>query len=315
MSTETLHHTVLLDEAIDALLASRDESNGPGVFVDGTFGRGGHSRGILARLPANARLIAFDRDPEAIEVAAAMQAEDRRLEPKHSAFGDMSSVLGEMGLVGRVDGILLDLGVSSPQLDDAGRGFSFMRDGPLDMRMDTTQGLSAAQWINSASETEIADVLYHYGEERHSRRMARRIVTERTITPILRTGVLAEMIKDANPSWERDKHPATRAFQGIRLFINRELEQLELALDQALDILRPGGLFVVISFHSLEDRITKRFIAKHARGDEFPRGLPVAQSQLNPKVRPIGKAIKPSKAEIDRNPRARSAVMRVAAKL
>ena len=176
MSTETLHHTVLLDEAIDALLASSDESNEPGVFVDGTFGRGGHSRGILARLPANARLIAFDRDPEAIEVAAAMQVEDRRLEPKHSAFGDMSSVLGEMGLVGRVDGILLDLGVSSPQLDDAGRGFSFMRDGPLDMRMDTTQGLSAAQWINSASETEIADVLYHYGEERHSRRMARRIV-------------------------------------------------------------------------------------------------------------------------------------------
>lgn len=315
MSTETLHHTVLLDEAIDALLASSGESNEPGVFVDGTFGRGGHSQGILARLPANARLIAFDRDPEAIEVAAAMQVEDRRLEPKHSAFGDMSSVLGEMGLVGRVDGILLDLGVSSPQLDDAGRGFSFMRDGPLDMRMDTTQGLSAAQWINSASETEIADVLYHYGEERHSRRMARRIVTERAITPILRTGVLAEMIKEANPSWERDKHPATRAFQGIRLFINRELEQLELALDQALDILRPGGLFVVISFHSLEDRITKRFIAKHARGDEFPRGLPVAQSQLNPKVRPIGKAIKPSKAEIDRNPRARSAVMRVAAKL
>jgi len=315
MSTETLHHTVLLDEAIDALLASRSGSNEPGLFIDGTFGRGGHSRGILARLPANARLIAFDRDPEAIKAATAMQLDDSRLEPKHSAFGDMSLVLGDMGLVGRVDGILLDLGVSSPQLDDAGRGFSFMRDGPLDMRMDTTQGISAAQWINSASETEIADVLYHYGEERHSRRMARRIVAERAIAPILRTGVLAEMIKEANPSWERDKHPATRAFQGIRLFINRELEQLELALDQALDILRPGGLLVVISFHSLEDRITKRFIAKHARGDEFPRGLPVAQSQLNPKVRPIGKAIKPSRNEIDRNPRARSAVMRVAAKL
>lgn len=315
MSTESLHHTVLLNEAVDALLAQSDERDEPQIYIDGTFGRGGHSRAILKKLPANARLIAFDRDPEAIAVANALQAEDERLEPKHSAFGEMSAVLGDMGLMGRVDGLLLDLGVSSPQLDDAERGFSFMRDGPLDMRMDTTQGISAAQWINSASETEIADVLYHYGEERHSRRMARRVVAERTISPILRTGVLAEMIKEANPSWERDKHPATRAFQGIRLFINRELEQLELALDQALEILRPGGLFVVISFHSLEDRIAKRFIAKHARGDDFPRGLPVAQSQLNPKVKPQSKAIKPSRDEIDRNPRARSAVMRVAAKL
>ena len=315
MPTESLHHTVLLNEAVDALLAQSDERDEPQIYIDGTFGRGGHSKAILKKLPTNARLIAFDRDPEAIAVANALQAEDERLEPKHSAFGEMSAVLGDMGLMGRVDGLLLDLGVSSPQLDDAERGFSFMRDGPLDMRMDTTQGISAAQWINSASETEIADVLYHYGEERHSRRMARRVVAERTISPILRTGVLAEMIKEANPSWERDKHPATRAFQGIRLFINRELEQLELALDQALEILRPGGLFVVISFHSLEDRIAKRFIAKHARGDDFPRGLPVAQSQLNPKVKPQSKAIKPSRDEIDRNPRARSAVMRVAAKL
>ena len=315
MSTESLHHTVLLNEAVDALLAQSDERDEPQIYIDGTFGRGGHSKAILKKLPANARLIAFDRDPEAIAVANALQAEDERLEPKHSAFGEMSAVLGDMELMGRVDGILLDLGVSSPQLDDAERGFSFMRDGPLDMRMDTTQGISAAQWINSASETEIADVLYHYGEERHSRRMARCVVAERAISPILRTGVLAEMIKEANPSWERDKHPATRAFQGIRLFINRELEQLELALDQALEILRPGGLFVVISFHSLEDRIAKRFIAKHARGDDFPRGLPVAQSQLSPKVKPQSKAIKPSRDEIDRNPRARSAVMRVAAKL
>ena len=315
MSTESLHHTVLLNEAVDALLAQSDERDEPQIYIDGTFGRGGHSIAILKKLPTNARLIAFDRDPEAIAVANTLHTEDERLEPKHSAFGEMSAVLGDMGLMGRVDGILLDLGVSSPQLDDAERGFSFMRDGPLDMRMDTTQGISAAQWINSASETEIADVLYHYGEERHSRRMARRVVAERAISPILRTGVLAEMIKEANPSWERDKHPATRAFQGIRLFINRELEQLELALDQALEILRPGGLFVVISFHSLEDRIAKRFIAKHARGDDFPRGLPVAQSQLNPKVKPQSKAIKPSRDEIDRNPRARSAVMRVAAKL
>ena len=315
MSTESLHHTVLLNEAVDALLAQSDERDEPQIYIDGTFGRGGHSKAILKKLPANARLIAFDRDTEAIAVANALQTQDERLEPKHSAFGEMSAVLRDIGLMGRVDGLLLDLGVSSPQLDDAERGFSFMRDGPLDMRMDTTQGISAAQWINSASETEIADVLYHYGEERHSRRMARRVVAERAIAPILRTGVLAEMIKEANPSWERDKHPATRAFQGIRLFINRELEQLELVLDQALEILRPGGLFVVISFHSLEDRIAKRFIAKHARGDDFPRGLPVAQSQLNPKVKPQSKAIKPSRDEIDRNPRARSAVMRVAAKL
>jgi len=201
MSTESLHHTVLLNEAVDALLAQSDERDEPQIYIDGTFGRGGHSRAILKKLPANARLIAFDRDPEAIAVANALQTEDERLEPKHSAFGEMSAVLGDMGLMGRVDGLLLDLGVSSPQLDDAERGFSFMRDGPLDMRMDTTQGISAAQWINSASETEIADVLYHYGEERHSRRMARRVVAERAISPILRTGVLAEMIKEANPSW------------------------------------------------------------------------------------------------------------------
>jgi 16S rRNA (cytosine1402-N4)-methyltransferase len=316
MASESLHQTVLLHEAVEALLADGQDSAGEGsVYVDATFGRGGHSRALLAAAPSDATLIAFDRDPEAIAVALQMQQEDARLLPQHSAFAQLASVLDGLGMIGKVDGILLDLGVSSPQLDDAERGFSFMRDGPLDMRMDTTSGTSAAQWINSASETEIADVLYRYGEERHSRRMARRIVAERTLSPITRTGPLAEMIKEANPSWERDKHPATRAFQGIRLFINGELEQLEAGLDQALEVLRPGGRLVVISFHSLEDRIAKRFIAKHAKGDDFPRGLPVAQSQLNPRLTPKGKAQKPNRSEIESNPRARSAVMRVAVKL
>ncbi len=315
MAGESAHLTVLLQEAVEALISSEEVAvNRPQIFVDGTFGRGGHSQALLAALPGSARLIAFDRDPEAIATARAMQASDSRLEPQHSAFGELETVVSALGLSGQIDGILLDLGVSSPQLDDAERGFSFMRDGPLDMRMDTTSGISAAEWINTASETEIADVLYRYGEERHSRRMARRIVAERALKPITRTGELAEMVKEANPAWERDKHPATRAFQGIRLFINGELEQLESVLDQALTVLRPGGRLVVISFHSLEDRIAKRFIAKHAKGDDFPRGLPVAQSQLNPLLNPIGKARKPSKEEIARNVRARSAVMRVATK-
>lgn len=315
MAAESVHQTVLLNEAVSALLKADKPCRESCVYVDATFGRGGHSRAILNELDASSRLIAFDRDPEAIEVARQMQQRDGRLQPQHSAFGELERVLDGLGLVGKVDGILLDLGVSSPQLDDAERGFSFLRDGPLDMRMDTTTGISAEEWINSASESDIADVLYQYGEERHSRRMARRIVAERAEKRITRTGELAEMIKEANPSWERDKHPATRAFQGIRLFINRELEQLELALDQALEVLKPGGRLVIISFHSLEDRIAKRFIAKHAKGDDFPRGLPVAQSQLNPKLRALGKAMKPSKAEIDANPRARSAVMRIAVKL
>lgn len=315
MADESAHLTVLLQEAVDALIGSEEgvDTQAP-VFIDGTFGRGGHSSELLARLPQSARLIAFDRDPEAIATARELQASDTRLEPQHSAFSELESVISALGLSGKVDGILLDLGVSSPQLDDAERGFSFMRDGPLDMRMDTSSGVSAAEWINSASETEIADVLYRYGEERHSRRMARRIVAERAIKPITRTGELAEMVKEANPAWERDKHPATRAFQGIRLFINGELEQLETVLDQALEVLRPGGRLVVISFHSLEDRIAKRFIAKHAKGDDFPRGLPIAQEQLNPLLNPVGKARKPSKEEIERNVRARSAVMRVATK-
>jgi 16S rRNA (cytosine1402-N4)-methyltransferase len=214
-----------------------------------------------------------------------------------------------------VDGILFDLGVSSPQLDNAERGFSFLRDGPLDMRMNPATGQSAEQWINSAGEAEIADVLYQYGEERHSRRMARRVILERTEKRITRTGELAEIIKEANPAWERDKHPATRAFQGIRIFINDELGELERGLEQALKMLKVGGRLVVISFHSLEDRMVKRFIAKQAKGDNYPRGLPIPQDMLSPKLNPIGKRIKASALEVDRNSRSRSAVMRVAQKI
>jgi 16S rRNA (cytosine1402-N4)-methyltransferase len=237
------------------------------------------------------------------------------LQIAHAPFGDLEEQLTAIGLSEGVDGILFDLGVSSPQLDNAERGFSFLRDGPLDMRMDPTAGQSAEEWINSAAEAEIADVLYQYGEERHSRRMARRVILERAEKRITRTGELAEIIKEANPAWERDKHPATRAFQGIRIFINDELGELERGLEQALKTLKVGGRLVVISFHSLEDRMVKRFIAKQAKGDSFPRGLPISQDMLSPKLNPIGKRIKASALEVDRNTRSRSAVMRVAQKI
>ena len=211
--------------------------------------------------------------------------------------------------------MLFDLGVSSPQLDQAERGFSFMRDGPLDMRMNPTEGISAAQWVNKVAEKEIADVLFQYGEEKHSRRIAWRIVEERKQQPIETTVRLAEIVKEANPSWERGKHPATRAFQGIRIFINRELDELKLGLGQALEVLNIGGRLVVISFHSLEDRIVKRFIARQSKGDIYPRDLPVPQSLMNPRLKPIGKTIRASSHEIDANPRARSAIMRVAEKI
>ena len=310
MTSESAHETVLTAEAIDALSIRKD-----GIYVDATFGRGGHSRLILENLGAQGSLIVFDRDPEAIEVATKIGEKDERLQIAHAPFGDLEEQLTALGLSEGVDGILFDLGVSSPQLDNAERGFSFLRDGPLDMRMNPEAGQSAEQWINSAAETEIADVLYQYGEERHSRRMARRVILERAEKRITRTGELAEIIKEANPAWERDKHPATRAFQGIRIFINDEMGELERGLEQALKMLKVGGRLVVISFHSLEDRMVKRFIAKQAKGDSFPRGLPISQDMLSPKMNPIGKRIKASALEVDRNTRSRSAVMRVAEKI
>lgn len=303
---EHIHTTVLLHEAVQALLTDLD-----GVYVDGTFGRGGHSRLILQHLSDRGRLIGIDKDPFAIATANKLTAEDSRFSIHHGSFTDVDSVNeGEL-----VDGILLDLGVSSPQLDNPERGFSFMHDGPLDMRMDYSSGESAAQWIARAEEHEISRVIWECGEDRFSRRMARAIVQAREIEPILTTKQLANIIAAACPSREKGKHPATRAFQAIRIHINRELEDLITCLDRALEKLKPGGRLVVISFHSLEDRIVKRFIRKHQKGDELPSWLPVTDAQLNRRMKSLGKAIKPSKEEISVNPRSRSAVMRIAEKL
>jgi len=304
------HETVLRQEAVELLVTDPD-----GVYIDGTFGRGGHSREILRRLGPGGRLLAIDKDPEAIAAALALQAEDPRLVVCHGSFADMTRLAADGLQVRQVAGVLLDLGVSSPQLDDAGRGFSFMNDGPLDMRMDTTRGMSAAQWLADASEEEIARVIYEYGEEKFSRRMARAIVQARQQQPLLGTLQLAEIIKQANPAWEKHKHPATRAFQGIRIFINDELRDLQLALDAMLGLLRTGGRMVVISFHSLEDRLVKQFIRKHVLGDDFPPGVPVTVDRLQPRLVVPAKALKAGGEEQERNVRARSAVLRVAERL
>lgn len=304
------HYSVLLRESVAALVQAP-----VGVYVDGTFGRGGHSRAILSELSSEGRLYAFDKDPEAINVGRALAAEDERFTIWHDSFAALGQRLEAAALTGKVSGILLDLGVSSPQLDDPARGFSFMRDGPLDMRMDTTRGESAAEWINRADEDEIAFVLKEFGEERFARRIARAIVAERIKQPFARTKHLADIVTAANPKWEREKHPATRAFQGIRIYVNAELDDLKLALDAALDVLAPGGRLVVISFHSLEDRIVKRFFRDQARGKDFPKGLPVTEKMLEQRLRLIGKANKADSNEVSENIRSRSAVMRVAEKL
>lgn len=304
------HISVLLEESVDALAIQAS-----GIYLDGTFGRGGHSACVLERLGGQGRLLAIDKDMAAIAHAEARFAEEPRFEIEHGSFAEMEAICERRGLLGRLDGVLLDLGVSSPQLDEADRGFSFMQDGPLDMRMNTETGESAADWINQAAQDDIADVLYRYGEERFSRRIAAAIVEERRKDPILSTGRLAEIVKVANPSWERDKHPATRSFLGIRLYINRELEDLEEVLEQAVKVLRPGGRLAVISFHSLEDRIVKRFMRDQARGKQLPPGLPVTDEAQGRTLKVLGKAIKPSQQECRDNPRARSALLRVAERL
>jgi len=304
---ESGHDTVLLEEAVAALITDTS-----GYYVDCTFGRGGHSRRILQQLDDAGRLLAIDKDPEAIRVARSELGSDARFEVMHGSFADLGDLVRQAGRAGQVSGILMDLGVSSPQLDEAQRGFSFTQDGPLDMRMNPQQGQSAAEWLASASEQEIADVIYRYGEERFSRRMARAVVECRKTTPIDSTLQLAEIIKQANPAWEKHKHPATRAFQAIRIHINQELEDLQNVLWQSLDVLRAGGRLVVISFHSLEDRMVKQFIAEQARGDDFPAGVPVQYADLNPRVRKVGKPVKAGAEEVSGNPRARSAIMRVA---
>lgn len=305
-----MHEAVLLEQAVEAWFVDAD-----GFYVDGTFGRGGHSRLLLERLGPAGRLLVVDKDPEAIKTAEVLAAEDDRVLVRHGSFADMEAYCQALEVNGAVSGVLLDLGVSSPQLDDAQRGFSFNKDGPLDMRMDSTSGISAEDWINSAPEAEIADVLYEYGEERYSRRMARAVVAARKDARITSTLKLADIIKQAHPAWERHKHPATRAFQGIRIFINNELGDLAQGLEQARDILRSGGRLVVVSFHSLEDRRVKRFIQQEERGGDLPPDLPVMQSQLQPGLRRVGKAVKADRDELGRNVRARSAVMRVAEKV
>jgi 16S rRNA (cytosine1402-N4)-methyltransferase len=310
MTDQAQHETVLRQEAVAALAVQPD-----GAYIDATFGRGGHSRAILDQLGATGSLLVLDRDPEAITAAAKLQLQDSRLLVAHAAFSRLEEQARTHGFFGRADGILFDLGVSSPQLDRAERGFSFMRSGPLDMRMNPAEGISAAQWINAASERDIADVMFQYGEERHSRRIARRIVMEREIEPFTTTGQLAEIVKQAHPAWEKDKHPATRAFQAIRIYINKEFEELDSGLQQALDTLTVGGRLVVISFHSLEDRIVKKFIVKQTKGDNFPRRLPIAADQLKPRLKSLGKAVRAQASEVSANPRSRSAIMRVAEKI
>ena len=300
--TQAEHVSVLLAESVSALSVRAD-----GSYLDGTFGRGGHSREILSLLSPSGQLLAVDKDPAA-EASAKALADDSRFKFVAGSFADISNFVSD----GSLDGILLDLGVSSPQLDDAARGFGFNGDGPLDMRMDTRSGMTAAEWIASAPEQEIADVIKTYGEERFAKRMASAIVKVRVDTPITSTRQLASVIAEANPKWEPNKHPATRAFQAIRIFINRELEDLELALSSMVDKLVIGGRLVVISFHSLEDRMVKRFMRDQARGIQLPRHVPVVDSDAGKTLNLIGKAIKPSDEEVARNPRSRSAVMRVA---
>ena len=304
-----MHRTVLLREAVEALVTTQD-----GYYVDGTFGRGGHSREILAVLGQGGHLLAVDKDPQAIEVAAQLKEGDDRFDFVHDSFARLPHQLHRMG-IDAVDGILLDLGVSSPQLDEGDRGFSFSHDGPLDMRMDTSRGQTAAEWLASASHGEIAGVLREYGEERHAGRIASAILRAREEAPITTTGRLAAIVSEANPSWEKHKHPATRAFQGIRIFINREIDDLKAFLDSVLDILKPGGRLVIISFHSLEDRLVKRFIRDMARGEQPPRGVPVRDSEVKRRLRAVGSAIKAGAAEVAENPRSRSAVMRIAERL
>jgi 16S rRNA (cytosine1402-N4)-methyltransferase len=310
MSAGDSHRPVLLQEAVDRL-AIRPE----GVYVDGTYGRGGHSREILARLGPAGRLIAIDRDPEAVMSGQVELADDRRFVIYRGAFSMLERIAQQAGVAGQISGVLLDLGVSSTQLDDPKRGFSFSHDGPLDMRMDPDSGEAVGDWLNRVSEKEIADVIYRFGEERYARRIARKIIASRSRTPIKTTQQLASIVSTSIPNRERNKHPATRTFQALRIFINRELDELSACLDQCLRVLAPAGRLVVISFHSLEDRLVKRFMRAQARETLPDRRAPWLPSTATPSLRIVGKAVHPEAAEIAINTRARSAVLRVAERL
>ncbi|HET9114202.1 MAG TPA: 16S rRNA (cytosine(1402)-N(4))-methyltransferase RsmH [Burkholderiales bacterium] len=304
MSVSLRHETVLLEQAVAALKVKPD-----GTYVDATFGRGGHSRRILEQLGERGRLLGFDKDPAAI--AAGADWNDRRFELVHSGFEHVAAELAEREIM-QVDGVLMDLGVSSPQLDDAQRGFSFRFDAPLDMRMDSTCGQTAAEWLAKVDEDELKKVISQYGEERYARAIARAIVAQRIIAPIATTKQLAQLVASVVPFREFGQNPATRTFQAIRIYLNRELEELSLALPRCAQLLASGGRLVVISFHSLEDRIVKRFMREQSNPPPLPRHLPIRASDIpQPKMKRIGGAVYPDASEIALNPRARSAVMRV----
>jgi 16S rRNA (cytosine1402-N4)-methyltransferase len=304
----TSHQTVLLEEAVDALRVRPD-----GVYVDATFGRGGHSRAILQRLGKDGRLVALDRDPQAVAHAQAIA--DPRFAVVHAGFGGLKDVLLERGAE-RVDGVLFDLGVSSPQIDEAQRGFSFRFDGPLDMRMDTSRGQTAAQWLDTASELEIGGVIRRYGEDRFAKQIARAIVAARSGGPVDSTRQLAQIVAKAVPAREPRQDPATRTFQALRIHINKELEELEVALPRSVEMLADGARLVVISFHSLEDRIVKQFMRAESQPVGLPRRLPLRAAEMpRSRMQLVGKALRATDAEVQSNPRARSAIMRVAERL
>ncbi|EXB27013.1 16S rRNA (cytosine(1402)-N(4))-methyltransferase [Acinetobacter baumannii 1437282] len=300
------HISVLLHETVDGVLAGRDT----GIFVDATFGRGGHTKLLLSKLDQNARVYAFDKDPQALEVAAQLEQEDPRFKIIHASFADLQTELAKIGIT-EVDGIMADLGVSSPQLDQAERGFSFMQNGPLDMRMDNSQGPTAAEWLLDIEEEKLANIIYQYGEERYSRRIAKAIKLAGEMTT---TAQLAEVVKTAHPKWEKHKHPATRTFQAIRIAINKELDDIETFLPQAVALLKPTAQLAVISFHSLEDRLIKQFIQKESSlAEDSGWGMPQAQVDTR-RLKKVSR-IRASEAEVKANPRSRSAWLRVAERL
>ena len=308
MTTQSFEHiTVLLNEAVDAL-----NIRPSGIYVDGTFGRGGHSRLILSRLNEQGRLIVFDKDPTAIAVAQELAQQDQRVSVFHQGFSHFDAACTELG-ISQIDGALFDLGISSPQIDDASRGFSFRFDAPLDMRMDTTRGESAAEWLMHADEQEIHEVIKNYGEERFSRQIARAIVAKRVEAPIHTTGQLAEIAAQCVRSREKGQHPATRTFQAIRIYINRELDEVAQVLPQVTARLNTHGRLAVIAFHSLEDRIVKQFMREHSTHAPLPKWAAVREADLpKPPLRIVGKPIKAGAEELNYNPRARSAILRVA---
>ncbi|MDG0978930.1 MAG: 16S rRNA (cytosine(1402)-N(4))-methyltransferase RsmH [Halieaceae bacterium] len=301
-----MHESVLLEESLQGLVGPLS-----GRYVDGTFGRGGHTRALLALLNEDATVLVMDKDPQAIECAQVLAAEDARVSVYHGSFADLPDALCQLDWPG-VDGILLDLGVSSPQLDQDERGFSFQRNGPLDMRMDNSSGQTVADYLQGVTEGDLVSVLREYGEERFARRIAGAIVQARTEKPITTTLGLAELVKAAHPRWEKHKHPATRTFQALRIAINRELEDLDALLSVVVGCLLPGGRLAVISFHSLEDRKVKQFMRQASQGPKVPRGVPVQGDIMKGPLALVGKAIKPSESEIRVNVRARSAVLRIA---